>query len=338
MLDINSQVKEIEGITLDDIPEAVFASEQPLILKGAARHWPLVEAGMQSAADACDYLRTLYTGNPVIACYGDPEINGRVFYNDTFDGFNYRASKIDLNPVLDKLLSHADESESPTMYVGSTEVTRFLPGFKEAHSIDLEGHQALTSIWIGNQSRIAAHFDFPHNIAVSAVGRRRFTLFPPDQIHNLYVGPMDFAPGGQDISLVDFAAPDLQKYPKFADAIEAAQVAELDAGDALYLPSMWWHHVEALDPINMLVTHWWRDSPGFMGRPNNALLLAILSIRSLPKAQRKAWQQLFNHYIFEHDEVGPEHFPTEKHERLELPLQESTARRIRAELIEKLKR
>src|SRR5206468_367295 len=82
---------------------------------------------------------------------------------------------------------------------------------------------------------------------------RRFTLFPPEQLQNLYVGPLDFNPAGQAISLVDHAAPDLERFPRYAEALQHAQVAELEAGDAIFIPSMWWHAVEALAPFNALV-------------------------------------------------------------------------------------
>ena len=35
------------------------------------------------------------------------------------------------------------------------------------------------------------HFDFPSNLATVIVGERQFTLYPPDMIGNLYVGPME---------------------------------------------------------------------------------------------------------------------------------------------------
>lgn len=338
MLDIKHTVKQVTGCSPDDIPDWVLNSEQPLVLKDFGQEWPIVKAGKQSSKAACDYIRSLYADVPVTAYYGDPEINGRVFYNDQVDGFNYRASKVNLNMVLDKLLAHQEDVNPPTMYIGSTEVTSFLPGFKEQHPLSLDKFQPLTSIWIGNQSKIAAHFDFPNNLACSVVGRRRFTLFPPEQIGNLYIGPMEFAPGGQDISMVDFAQPDFAKYPKFKKAMAAAQVADLEPGDALFLPSMWWHHVQGIDAINMLVTHWWRDSPAFMGRPNNALLMSILALRNLPKAQRQAWKSMFEHYVFDHEQADNEHIPESAQGRLAMPMDDMTARKIRAELLEKLKR
>ena len=338
MLPIKTRVKEIKNCQPGEVPDFVLSSTEPLILKGFCAQWPLVKAGQESAEKAADYLRTFYQGVPVNGAYGEPEINGRVFYDQQMTGFNFRASKVDLNQVLDKLLAHEDDPKPPTMYIGSTEVNHWLPGFNQKNNASIDHLNPLTSIWLGNQSRIAAHYDFPNNLACCAVGQRTFTLFPPEQVKNLYVGPMEIAPGGQDISLVDFSAPDFDKYPKFSQALEAAQVAELCAGDALFLPSMWWHHVEAMSAFNVLITHWWRNSPAFMGRPNNALLLAILSLRNLPLEQRQSWKAIFEHYIFDHKDGDLDHIPPAVQGMLSQPMDELAARKIRAELLNQLKR
>ena len=152
-----------------------------------------------------------------------------------------------------------------------------LPGFNDQNPVDLGVPSALISLWMGNQSRIAAHFDAPENLVCVVSGHRRFTLFPPEQITNLYVGPLEFNPAGQPISLVDFANPDFERFPRFRDALAAAQVAELEPGDALYLPSLWWHHVESLDSLNLMVNYWWKPVRDLSGNPLHALMHAMMS-------------------------------------------------------------
>lgn len=114
------------------------------------------------------------------------------------------------------------------VYVGSTMIDHWLPGFRQHNDLALSEHNPVVSIWLGNRSRIAAHYDFPTNIACCGAGRRRVTLFPPDQLENLYVGPLDFTPAGQPISLVDFAEPDYERFPKFREALKSAVVVELE--------------------------------------------------------------------------------------------------------------
>src|SRR5205823_11513354 len=134
-----------------------------------------------------------------------------------------------------------------------------MPGFRSENDLDFKSHgiNPPPIIWIGNRTTASAHYDAPSNIACVAVGKRRFTIFPPDQIFNLYPGPLEPTPGGQSISVVDFKNPDFEKYPRFREALAVAHVAELEAGDAIFIPSMWWHHVEGLNAFNVLVNYWW---------------------------------------------------------------------------------
>ncbi len=332
-----ASIKEIANCHPGDIPDFVFSSSEPLVLRDFAADWPVVKEAQKSSKHAADYLRGLYRGDPVFACYGPPENNGRVFYNEQMNGFNFQGSKVDLNLVLDKLFEQAAQQNPPTLYVSSTEINSVLPQFNRLNNAGLDSLNPLTSIWLGNQTRIAAHYDFPHNLACCIAGRRRFTLFPPEQVANLYVGPMELSPGGQDISLVDIDNPNFDTYPKFKQALDASLTTELAPGDALFIPSMWWHHVAGLEDFNALITHWWRDTPAYLGRPEAALELAILSLRSLPDAQRKAWQSLFEHYVFEPDLQKDAHIPADAKGMLTLPLDLPNAKKIRAGLLNKLK-
>lgn len=329
-------VREIEGAgrALDD---ALLRSAGPVIIRGLVAHWPLMRAGVESAQAADAYLRRFYQDATVVAMLGAPDIGGRFFYNEDLSGFNFRPVHVKLDTVLGELAARRDDAQPPSIYVGSTTVDTCLPGLRAENDLDLGERDALMSVWIGNRTRIAAHYDLPDNLACVAVGHRRFTLFPPDQLNNLYIGPLDYTPAGQSISLVDFAKPDFARFPKFANALEYAQVAELGPGDALFIPSMWWHHVEALDPFNVLLNYWWRQSPEHMDTPTNALMHAIMSVRDLPPAQRKAWQELFRHYVFEADQNTAEHIEPAAR-RILAPLDGDATRALRAQLLKRMNR
>ncbi len=337
MLAISNQVREIAGADPQALPDAILQATQPVVLRGLIANWPMVHAGLESAHAATAYLRRFYHDATVGAWFGAPEIDGRFFYNDDFSGFNFRAERLRLDAVLDQLGQHDHDAKPPAIYVGSTTLDTCLPGFRAENDLDLRERQPLISVWIGNRTRIAAHHDLPDNLACVAAGHRRFTLFAPDQLGNLYIGPLDFTPAGQAISLVDFANPDLAKFPKFAAAMNHAQVAELGPGDAIFIPSMWWHHIEALDSFNVLVNYWWRQSSEYMDTPMNALMLALMSIRDLPVEQRKAWQNIFRHYVFEPDDGTAGHIP-EHARRVLSPLDAKTARELRAQLLKRFNR
>lgn len=318
---------------------AVLAGGEPLVLRGLVAHWPMVAAARESMQAAVDYLRGFERADapPVVATVGPPGIEGRVFYNDDLSGFNVRQERIALRTVLDTLIKHAGHATPPMIYVASTTIDTWLPGFRDDNDLSLGARDPLASIWIGNRTRIAAHQDVPDNIACVVAGRRRVTLFPPRQLRNLYIGPLDFTPAGQAISLVDFASPDLERFPRFAEAMRHAQVAELEPGDAVFIPSMWWHHMEGLEPFNALVNYWWRDVPGWMDTPMNVLMYALMTVRDLPPHERATWQEVFRHYVFEADAETAAHIP-EPARRVLSPLDENRARDLRARLLKRVNR
>jgi hypothetical protein len=196
--------------------------------------------------------------------------------------------------------------------VQSASICECVPGFAKENVLRVVDASVAPRIWFGNAVVTPAHFDESHNVACVVAGRRRFTLFPPEQIANLYIGPLGFAPTGTPISLVDFRQPDFARFPLFRQALENAWVADLEPGDAIFIPALWWHHVESLDKVNALVNYWWREAIEPAGKANsalNSLLLAILDLRHLPPAQREAWRDIFDHYVFTAGEGAASHIP-----------------------------
>jgi hypothetical protein len=308
------------------------------LLKGLVKEWPVVAAGENSDGHVVEYLNKYYQGMPVGVGIGDDECNGRLFYNKAFTNFNFKIQNNKLDVFLHELLTAVDHENPTSLYVGSTHIDKLLPQFRLENDLTaLAQYKPLASIWLGNKSIIAAHHDMPSNIACCITGRRRFTLFPPEQVENLYIGPLDITPAGQAISLVDFHQPDWKKFPKFKQALKYAKVAELEPGDALFLPSMWWHHVEGLSRFNILINYWWQSISPHMGAPIDAMYHALLNIKSLPTEQKKAWQAMFNHYIFNDDPNALSHIANQALGILD-GNNELATRKLRAMLLNKLNR
>lgn len=312
---------------------------RPAILRGLVQSWPAARAGRTSPEALIAYLRTFYAAQPAPLFEGPPEIQGRFFYNAALDGFNFQSRRAPLTDLFDRLLAAAGEPAAPALYAGSVSLPIYFPGFSGANHLRtlISVTSLLESIWIGNRTCIAAHFDNTDNIACVVAGRRRFTMFPPQQISNLYVGPLDLTPAGQPVSLVDVRNPDLERFPRFAAALEVAEVAELDPGDAVYVPALWWHHVEALDDFNVLVNYWWREVPEFFDSPSASLLHCLLTIKSLPPEQRARWKAVFDYLIFQTEAPALEHLPPEVR-GLFGELTQDKADRIRAMLMKSLSR
>lgn len=332
---MSNVMREIQGLTPQALSDEILNSTQPLLLRGLASNWPLVKAGLEGTRAAAVYLLRFYRGAPVDTKVAAAQTAGRFFYNDELSGFNFGSESHRLDDVLAALEKHERDPAPPAIYVGSTAVEACLPGLRSENDLPLGHRKPLVSIWIGNRSRIAAHHDVPDNIACVAAGHRRFTLFPPQQLENLYVGPIDFNPAGQAVSLVDFANADHERFPRFAEALRHAQVADLGPGDAIFIPSLWWHHVESLDGFNVLVNYWWRKSPDYLGSPITALMHGILSLRDLPPEQREAWHAIFRHYVFEAGDQTIAHIPPDARSAL-APLDETVANALRAQIIKRL--
>ncbi len=334
---MSTSIREIDNYDVDGVFQQVASQIGPVVLRGIASRWPLVEKARESSQAADQYLRKFYNGTTVHAFVSETDIGGRIFYTDDFAEHNFKRIATQMDWVLEQLHENRDIRPAPTVYMGSAAIDSCLPGIGAENSLPHKGIDATVRIWIGNKTTVAAHYDAMDNIACVCAGRRRFTLFPPDQLENLYIGPIDFTPAGQAVSLVDFDDPDLGRYPRFAEAREYAQTAELGPGDAIYVPSMWWHHVKGLDDFNILINHWWRQGPAFMGAPHDALLHAILNIRSLPECQRDAWRNIFDFYVFDASEENVQHIPEDKRGVVG-QLDDSTARKIRTTLRNKLNR
>lgn len=330
------RVAERPAVDADTFAREIVSAYRPVVLRGQVAAWDAVRAGAEGDRAMAEYLAGFGGGRPLEVMIGPPEIEGRFFYRDDMSGFNFSRQQVPLGQLLAELLRFAEQGvERPhALYASSATAPEHLPGWEDANPLDLPV-DAPARLWIGNATQVATHYDTSINIACVVAGRRRFTLFPPEQLRNLYVGPLDRTMAGPPSSMVDPDAPDLERYPRFAEALEYAQVAELEPGDAIFIPPIWWHHVRAFDQLNVLVNYWWehRSTQAFL-----ALVHAVSAVRDLPDAEKAAWRSWFDHLVFD-SQAGhaADHLPEHARGVLGAPGRERTER-INAFLIGMLQR
>jgi hypothetical protein len=302
-------IAEYHGTDRMAFRETIRPAGQPAVLRGLAADWPAVAAARKSDEDLIAYLRRFRVERPVGAIVGAPEIGGRFLYTDDLRALNFTRGMSQLDPFFDRLLRDRDNPRPYAIAVQSEEIPNLLPGFEQENRTDLVDGHVVPRAWIGNRIRVAPHYDLMENVGIVVAGRRRFTVFPPEELKNLYVGPFELTPAGTPVSLVDLDKPDLERFPRFAEAMKRAQTAELEAGDAIYIPFHWWHGVDSLEPVNLFVNYWWNDRPRDAGNPYDALMHAFYAIKALPPDQRAVWRTVFDHYVFGANGDPGEHLP-----------------------------
>jgi hypothetical protein len=305
------EITEWQQVDFEKFHNEIVPNNQPGVIRSLVASWPAVASGRDSTSGVCDYLRKLDAGQAVYTIAAPPEAGGRFFYRDDLKSVNFNRGQIPLLQVLSKLLDNVELAEPHSIAVQALAVREILPEFESDNAMPLMNAGVQPTMWIGNKGRVSPHYDVHRNLACVMAGKREFTLFPPHQIENLYLGPVLDAPGGVPISLVDVQNPDFEKFPRYADALAVAQQTVLQPGDAIFIPSLWWHGVASLEPLNVLVNYWWGGDTDSGISPNDSLLHAMLSIADLDESQRNAWRSFFDYYVFGCGIDPAEHLPKE---------------------------
>ncbi|OKH43165.1 hypothetical protein NIES2101_31185 [Calothrix sp. HK-06] len=160
-------------------------------------------------------------------------VNGN--YND--DNYSYYMAQVDFPKYFPELVK---DIVYPEYFQKKPKVTYLFFGFSNQKST----------------STSYLHFDEVHNIFVQIRGQKRFLLYPPSNYLSFY----PFLEDNRQTSTMSKVNPDkanMESFPNFPwqDKIEII----LEAGDILYLPPFWWHHVTSVSE-NISLTFWYPPS------------------------------------------------------------------------------
>ena len=114
----------------------ILPAGRPAVFKGAVDNWPLVQRRKDSPAAIIDYLKGCNPATQVEWIAGDPQINGRFFYNDAMNGMNFRRVRGTFGDALTLLSRHLADSAPPALALQALPMSVHLPLVSEPKSSD----------------------------------------------------------------------------------------------------------------------------------------------------------------------------------------------------------
>lgn len=219
-------------VTADEFRHGYYARNRPVILTGLARDWPAYQLWTP------DYLRGRCGDQEVEVMNGREsddryEVNSeshrhRIRFADYVDRVTSAASSNDSYLVAN---NHFFESPGTRSLLNDLQIR---PEFLEAAPPD-----GSVFLWFGPGGTVTPlHHDALNVLLVQIRGRKRITLIPSVQLPLVYNEIAVY-------SEVQLEVIDQARFPLFA-AVDRIELT-LEAGDALFIPVGWWHHVRSLD-------------------------------------------------------------------------------------------
>ncbi|XP_036326241.1 bifunctional peptidase and (3S)-lysyl hydroxylase Jmjd7 [Rhagoletis pomonella] len=277
-----------EVVELDQIPNPIefarnfYAKSQPVVIRNAVKHWPAVQKWNPS------YLEQML-GNKLLDVTTTP--NGYADGLAKQDETEYFVLPLEEKMCMREFLERLDDPTGAIHYI-QKQNSNFTTDFPElADDINVNdlnfaekclNTPPLVNFWMGDERAVTSmHKDPFDNIYCVIAGHKDFILLPPHQVVNIprqqypvgqyrrntlgqfYIEPVlnELAEENESKQMqtewisIDPLAPDLGKYPKFAQ-VHPLHV-RVYAGDVLFLPNFWFHHVQ--QSHKCIAVNFWYD-------------------------------------------------------------------------------
>lgn len=315
---MNREVEVVEGADEAGIRARIRQATAPFVVRGLVAQWPAVQRAREGVASLAAYLQGLDNGRPAGVLTASAHLKGRFGYTPDLEALNFSRSQQTLSEVVATLIRLSCHPMPPGLYLQSAPARDHAPEFSAQNPMPLLPPEIGPRLWVGNATRAALHNDHDLNLACLVAGRRHFLLFPPEQVGNLYIGPLGYTPSGRPISIADLDTPDFETFPRLRDAFEHAQNVTLEPGDVLFIPRYWWHQVTTEGPFGMLANFWWGSYANPLEDPAVLFNQALAVMAGLSEADRAYWREMFRLHIADPRPAHFEHLPPDARQMTEV--------------------
>lgn len=240
-----------------------FERQEPLLLRGAVSEAPATElwksldywqdsVGQEMAKVEIGGSYASTGGSDGESSTSEIPVEGYLQYLKLFEERHGKSVSPDMNPPTpEEMVYMAQNDLFPALYEDV-----ILPEFckDESNRVGI-GRLYSVMLWLGPHSSVSPlHNDPLDNLFMQYVGRKSVLVFPPDT--HVYAGHNGQQSNTSPIELeAKTESINKQKYPLFDP--HTAIACEVGPGDALYIPSKWYHYVKSIE-TSASVNIWWR--------------------------------------------------------------------------------
>lgn len=249
------EVEKVKGISKEEFIEKYYKKKKPVLIEGLTDSW--------NDKWRFDYIKEI-AGEQIVPLYTSEPTKGK---KNSLDP----VAKMKMSEYIDLLRTQPTDLRI-FFYMVKDNLPQLLKDF-EFPDIGLPYFKRIPALFFGGQgAKVFMHYDIDlgDNLHIHFEGRKRVLLFGPDQNTNLYKVPFSIC----NLESIDMSNPDFEKYPALKNA--KGLVANMNHGDALYIPGEWWHFITYVDGS------------------------FSMSLRSLPQDPRRFAGMLYNVFFMRH--------------------------------------
>ena len=243
--------------------EELWALDEPVLLTGCMEDWTLFQElrARASFEQKLALLGSLFGAQPVSFQCMPRGTGGHYHFAKSLEDvtFGQPTSNVPFDVFAQRLLRSLNGASDDYVYLQAHLIAKGTP-LHQALGPNvlplLSEEQARPLLWAGSNGQVVnLHYDDFLNFICMVEGTKRVTMFSPELLPSMYHAPFDRMLNMAQASHVRLLEVDHARFPRFREALSEARVAVVQPGEVLYIPPMWWHHVESFG-LNVMVNNW----------------------------------------------------------------------------------